>query len=87
MSDVKAVNDFKQSLGLVVVAVLGFLFVLGQLNLGGEARADWPHAEPLSRSVPTQLIIPTIGVSSPIITVMWSTYSSASVPFNDATRR
>jgi len=61
-------NDFKQSLGLVVVAVLGFVFVLGQLNLG-EARADWPHAEPLSRSAPAKLIIPTIGVSTPIITV------------------
>jgi sortase (surface protein transpeptidase) len=62
------VSELKQSIGVVVVAVIGFVFVLGQLRLE-RAEASWPHLEPLSRSAPSRLIIPAIGVSARVITV------------------
>lgn len=62
-------SDLKQSIGLVVVAVVGFLLVSGQFRPDGTAEADWPHAEPLSRSAPSHLIIPTIAVSAPVTSV------------------
>jgi LPXTG-site transpeptidase (sortase) family protein len=65
---VSDLSDLKQSIGVVVVAVIGFVFVLGQVGLE-RAGASWPHLEPLSRSAPSRLIIPAIGVSAPVITV------------------
>jgi|SRR5262245_26828099 len=61
-------SDLKQSIGIVVVALIGFAFVLSQLR-PERAEASWPHLEPLSRSAPSRLIIPAIGVSAPVITV------------------
>src|SRR5262245_139584 len=61
-------SDLKQSIGVVVVAVIGFVFVLSQLRLD-RAEASWPHLEPLSRSAPSRLIIPAIGVSAPVISI------------------
>jgi sortase (surface protein transpeptidase) len=61
-------SELKQSIGVVIVAVIGFVFVLGQLRLD-RAQASWPHLEPLSRSAPSRLIIPAIGVSAPVSTV------------------
>jgi LPXTG-site transpeptidase (sortase) family protein len=79
-------SDLKQSIGVVIVAVIAFVFVLGQLPLD-RAEATWPHAEPLSRSAPSRLIIPAIGVSAPVITVGVQRNGQMAVPeLSDANR-
>ena len=54
---------------LLLVALLAFMFAFGQLRTDPAGEGDWPHAEPLSRSAPSRLTIPTIGVSAPVISV------------------
>ncbi|MCI0686225.1 MAG: class F sortase [Sporichthyaceae bacterium] len=54
---------------LLLVALLAFLFAFGQLRTDRGGESDWPHLEPLSRSAPSRLTIPTIGVSAPVTSV------------------